>query len=112
MIIKSYKKNIDYKIAARARSPNTTRGGNNKIDVFITPDTFKMLCMRSNTKKAEEVRKYYVQLEDLVNEYREFIIKSQSDKIERLEYELVGDKYKEGGHFYIYKIIIFKKFII
>ena len=103
-LVKSYKKNIDYKIAARARSPNTTRGGNNKIDVFITPDTFKMLCMRSNTKKAEEVRKYYVQLEDLVNEYREFIIKSQSDKIERLEYELVGDKYKEGGHFYIYKI--------
>lgn len=63
-----------------------------------------MLCLRSNTKKAEEVRKYYIQLEDLVNEYRDFIIKSQAEKIEKLEYELIGDKYKDSGYFYIYKI--------
>lgn len=43
-----------------------------------------MLCMRSNTKKAEEVRKYYIQLEELVNEYKEFIIKSQAEKIEKI----------------------------
>lgn len=60
--------------------------------MFITPETFKMLCLRSNTKKAEEIRKYYIQLEDLVNEYKDFIIKSQANKIEKLEYELVGIK--------------------
>jgi phage anti-repressor protein len=103
-LVNSYKKNKDYKLAFPSRKASFNHGGDNKIDIFITPDTFKMLCMRSNTKKAEEVRKYYIQLEDLVNEYKEFIIKSQAEKIEKLEYELVGDKYTEAGYFYIYKI--------
>lgn len=91
-------------IRFRSRIASNTHGGNNKIDIFITPETFKMLCLRSNTKKAEEVRKYYTQLEDLVSEYKDFIIKSQADKIDKLEYELIGDKYKNSGYFYIYKI--------
>lgn len=103
-LVKSYKENQDYILAHRERRASNIHGGQNKINVFITPDTFKMLCLRSNTKKAEEVRKYYIQLEDLVNEYKDFIIKSQANKIEKLEYELVGDKYKEAGYFYIYKI--------
>lgn len=103
-LVKSYNKNQDYILAHRERLANNTRGGQNKIDVFITSETFKMLCLRSNTKKAEEVRKYYIQLEDLVNEYRDFIIKLQAEKIKKLEYELIGDKYTEEGYFYIYKI--------
>lgn len=84
-LTKSYVKNKDYKLAFRSRIASNTHGGNNKIDIFITPETFKMLCLRSNTKKAEEVRKYYTQLEDLVSEYKDFIIKSQADKIDKLD---------------------------
>jgi phage anti-repressor protein len=103
-LINSYKKNIDYKLAPRVRRASLKHGGQNKINIYITVECFKMLCMRSNTQKAEQVRKYYVQLEDLVNEYKEYIISTQNQKIASLEYELVGEKYKEGGYFYIYKI--------
>lgn len=40
----------------------------------------------------------------MVNEYRDFIIKSQAEKIQKLEYELVGNKYNSSGYFYIYEI--------
>ena len=73
-LINSYKKNQDYKYAFRSRKANKSQGGHNKINIFITSETFKMLCLRSNTKKAEELRKYYIQLEELVNEYKDLKI--------------------------------------
>jgi hypothetical protein len=63
-----------------------------------------MLCMRSNTKKADEVRKYYIQIEELIDEYKQFIIEAQSNEINKLEYELIKEKYPEDSHFYIYEI--------
>ena len=46
----------------------------NKETIIITSDTFKMLYTRFNTKKADKVREYYLNLEKLIDEYKDIII--------------------------------------
>jgi len=52
-LVESYNKISDYKIIKKVDSgqPKSTNGGHNKEIILVTPDCFKMLCMRSNTKK-------------------------------------------------------------
>ena len=37
--------------------------GHNKKLVLLTSNCFKMLCMRSKTKKADKIREYYLELD-------------------------------------------------
>jgi phage anti-repressor protein len=41
---------------------------------MLTPDCMKRLCMVSKTKKAEEVRSYFIELEKHINQYKDVII--------------------------------------
>ena len=66
----------------------TTRGGHNKKLVLLTSDCFKMLCMRSKTKKAEKVREYYIKIEKLIDEYKDIIIEENNRKTRILENDL------------------------
>lgn len=50
----SYKVDLDYKIVPTHNRGR--RGGHNRQLVLLTPDCFKRLCMRSRTRKAEDVR--------------------------------------------------------
>lgn len=43
-------------------------GGHNKEKILLTVKTFKKLCLKSNTKKADEVHDYFVKLEELMFE--------------------------------------------
>ena len=52
---------------------------------MLTPDCFKRLCMRSRSKKAEEVRTYFIQLEALVIKYREQMMAGMEQEISRME---------------------------
>jgi hypothetical protein len=44
------------------------RGGGNKETVLMTVKTFKLFCIKSSTKKADEIHEYYVKLEELLQE--------------------------------------------
>lgn len=61
--------------------------------------------MRSKTKKADTVRQYYVELEKLIDEYKNIIIENQNKKINILEADLRKDIYPKGGHCYIFEEI-------
>lgn len=66
----SYTKNIDF-------TETITRTGANgrpSVKVMLTPDCMKRLCMVSRTKKAEEVRTYFIELEHHINQYKDVII--------------------------------------
>ena len=54
----SYKRGVDYTVTKPTNVPKR-HGGQNRLIVLITLDCFKMLCMRSRTKKAEDVRAYF-----------------------------------------------------
>ena len=43
-------------------------GGQNKQTYLLNIDTFKLFCIKEGTKKADEIHKYYVKLENLLHE--------------------------------------------
>lgn len=106
-LVESYSKIIDFKIVKKASLPNQERlnGGQNKEIILLTPDCFKMLCMKSNTKKANDVRSYYIDLEKLIDQYKNTIIESQKHKIKVLENDLKNQDLPEKGRCYVFKEI-------
>jgi phage anti-repressor protein len=101
----NYMVNIDFIIEKTLLLPRQKRskGGQNKELILLTSDCFKMLCMRSKTKKAEQVRKYYIELEKMIDKYKEVIIKNQLKEINILKQDLRKEEYPIGGHCYIFK---------
>ena len=80
-LVSSYVKNIDYKI----KKIKSDTPGKPKEDIMITADCFKRLCMLSRTKKAEEVRTYFIEIEKLMNKYKNYIIEALNNKVGVLE---------------------------
>ena len=72
----SYTKNIDYKI-----KKGISTGGRPSEIILLTPDCFKRLTMSSRTKKAEEVRTYFIELEKLILNYKNYIIEGLNETI-------------------------------
>lgn len=60
--------NVSFRQLAESNIPKKGRGGINKETVLMTVKTFKLFCIKSNTKKAEEIHEYYVKLEELLQE--------------------------------------------
>jgi phage anti-repressor protein len=81
-LVQSYNKNIDYIIQ---KEKNGKISKSNKEIILLTPDCFKRMCLLSRTKKAEEVRTYYMELEKLLNNYKDYIIEGLKKTVEILE---------------------------
>jgi phage anti-repressor protein len=80
-LIDSYIKNVDYKI----KKIKLSTAGKPKEEILITSDCCKRLCMLSKTTKAEEVRTYFIEIEKLMNKYKNYIIEGLNNKIGVLE---------------------------
>ena len=106
-LLKSYNKLVDYKIInIEPLPPNRKRfinGGQNKEIILLTSECFKMLCLRSKTKKAELVRKYYIELEKLIDNYKNIIIEKLDNKINILENDLRKDVFTSNKYCYIFE---------
>ncbi len=81
-LVNSYKEKIDYKII---KGVSNGLKGKPKETILLTPKCFKLIVMRSKTKKAIEIREYYYELEHIINQYKEYIIKDLEKKIKILE---------------------------
>jgi len=81
-LVNSYKEKIDYKII---KGVSNGLKGKPKETILLTPKCFKLIIMRSKTKKAIEIREYYYELEHVINQYKEYIIKDLEKKIKILE---------------------------
>jgi len=81
-LINSYKEKIDYKII---KGVSNGLKGKPKDTILLTPKCFKLMAMQSRTKKAIQVREYYYELEQVIDQYKEYIIKGLEDKIKKLE---------------------------
>jgi len=106
-LVSNYSKNIDYLIVKNllsdSRQQDATHGGHNKKLVLLTPDCFKMLCMRSKTKKADKVREYYIEIEKLIDKYKDIIIEEHNKKIQILENDLRKEIQPFGDICYIFE---------
>lgn len=99
----SYKESFDY-TAIKAKNPNAKDNRNNNYKlVMITPDTFKRLCMRSRSKKSEQVRTYFIQMESLLIKYREDILRGMETRINDLERNQQPKSHPKQGFIYVIK---------
>jgi hypothetical protein len=65
--------NKDYKKLAppQGGARLSSYGGHNIQKFFLNIKTFKSLCLKAQTKKADEIHEYYIKLEELINEVLE-----------------------------------------
>ena len=80
---KSYIKDIDYSISKTQKLKGT--GGQKNEIIMITIDCFKMICQSTQSKKGKEVRRYFIEVESLLNKYKNYIIDGMKEKINKLE---------------------------
>jgi len=69
-LVKSYTKNIDY----TEKIIKNSTAGRPSYSVMLTADCMKRLCMVSRTKKAEDVRSYFIELEKHIDQYKDVIV--------------------------------------
>ena len=98
-LIDTYLKNIDYKIIKM----KSLTAGKPKEEILISSDCCKRLCMMSKTKKAEEVRTYFIDIEKLMNKYKNYIIEALNNKINILEQNQKVIPKIKGGIIYVLK---------
>jgi phage anti-repressor protein len=82
-LIKTYTEKIDYIVSDQSSS-----GGRPPESILLTPDCFKRLCMLSRTAKAEEVRSYFIAVEQNLDKYKNYIIDGLTKKISKYESNL------------------------
>lgn len=63
----NFKNNIDY-ILVDDENIKNKKGGQNKEIFMLKIKTFKLLCMKAGTKKANEIHEYFINLEETVQE--------------------------------------------
>ena len=64
IIEKDYKKGL----SQQGKQSIDTRGGHNKQTIMLNLKTFKLLCIKAGTSKANEIHEYFVKLEELLHE--------------------------------------------
>lgn len=74
-LVRTYEKDKDYVV----------KKDNKQKKYYLTSPTFMRLCMLSNTPKADEVRRFFLELEKLVLKYSDSIIKHMKERIIDLE---------------------------
>jgi hypothetical protein len=59
----------DYKISLLLQQEQKKgRGGSNHQKILMTVKTFKTMCLKAGTKKADEIHEYFIKLEEILQE--------------------------------------------
>jgi hypothetical protein len=113
LLIKIFEENKDYKIIKNSCKQNfasdsseakniksrDTRGGHNKENILMTIKCFKKLCLKSNTKKADEIHDYYIKLkkcnQKCLEKSLQKLLQEKDDKIKELEKPIYFEVPKE-----------------
>ena len=100
ILISKFEKNYDY---TETKLTKKTAQTNNYIEIKITPQCFKELCMISQTKKAKDVRKYFLEMEKLVRRFHEDIQKKILTQVGKLKTNQKGKINLIGGYVYVFE---------
>jgi hypothetical protein len=90
---KNFTINKDYKLllCQLAKQPNQTKGGHNKEIFMLNINTFKKYCLKSDTKKADEIHDYFIKLENIMFE----VTKEECDELKQQLNQIENIKNKE-----------------
>jgi hypothetical protein len=85
LLEKQFEIDIDYKLLLyqQVKQTNSIKGGYNKQSFMLNVKTFKLFCIKAGTKKADQIHKYFVKLEEILQE----IFKEECDELKKhIEY--------------------------
>lgn len=70
LLEKCFENEKDYKksLLLQQKQSVHTKGGHNKEIIMLTIETFKRFCLKADTKKADEIHDYYLNLEETLHE--------------------------------------------
>ena len=97
-LTKSYIRNVDYTI-----KKGKSTGGRPLEIINLSFDCFRRMCMLSRTKKAEEVRSYFIDIEKHINKYKDYIIEALNKKVDILDNNQKPKIDVQSGVFYVLK---------
>ena len=89
LLEKHFKMEIDYKIVLR-QIPQNLLGGRPSEKIMMNIKTFKKMCLKANTSKANEIHEYYIKLEETLHE----VIDEESNEL-RLQLEMKDQESNE-----------------
>lgn len=99
---KSYKKNIDY-IDISNKIQKKGSGGHTLKTTYLTPFCFKKVCQLTKSKKGNEVREYFIKVEETLFKYKDYIIQGLQEKIKKLENNQKPKIYPKKGVIYVFE---------
>ena len=86
----------DYKLllSQQVKQKKEGRGGHNKDTIMLNLKTFKLFCIKADTKKAQEIHEYFIKLEELM----QTIVQEESDELKlQLENHIIQfETYKQN----------------
>ena len=82
LLEKNFKLDINYKLVFSLTRENS-KGGRPSEKIMMTIKTFKKMCLKANTSKANVIHEYYIKLEETLHE----VIDEESNEL-RLQLEM------------------------
>jgi phage anti-repressor protein len=84
---KNFTINKDYKLllCQLAKQATQTKGGHNKETFMLNIETFKKFCLKSETKKADEVHDYFIKLENIMFEISKENCEELKQQLQQIE---------------------------
>jgi hypothetical protein len=79
LLEKQFVNDKDYKksLLLQQKQKPVTKGGQNKEIFMLNIKTFKSLCLKAGTKKADEIHDYYMKMEEIIQE----VINEESEEL-------------------------------
>jgi len=77
-------------------------GHNNEL-ILLTINCFKKFCQLTRSKHGDEVREYFIQVESILNKYKNYIIEGMEDKIKKIQKGKKPKVNPEKGVIYVFK---------
>ena len=101
VLVKNFQKDIDFKISFTqvGEKESSINIGRPKENILMTIKCFKKLCLKSNTKKADEIHDYYIKLEKCnqkcLEKSLQKLLQEKDNKIKELEKPIYFEVPKE-----------------
>jgi len=102
-LITSYLKNVDYTIEKIKKEKGSGSGASLKEKILLTPTCFKKLCQLTKSKKGDEIREYFIKVEETLFRYKDYIINGLQNKIKKLEHNQKPKIYPTCGVIYVFE---------
>jgi hypothetical protein len=97
-LVDSYKENRDY-VVSRGATAMPGKAGRPVDPVFLSYDAFRLLCMQSKAPKADEVRRYFLALDDTFDRYHDTFLVAFKDEVAAAVKEMTRKRTKDGPGF-------------